>query len=60
LSLAEQIAELEAFPLDSLPREQRRAVEAKLGALKKVLAANPLQLAEPYPKQRSFWRRGSL
>jgi hypothetical protein len=40
--------------LDSLPGEQRRAVEAKLGALKKVLAANPLQLAEPYPKQREF------
>jgi hypothetical protein len=53
-SLSAQFAELEALPLDSLPEGQRRAVEAKLGVLKKVLAANPLQLAEPYPKQQEF------
>jgi hypothetical protein len=53
-SLAEQIGELEAFPLERLPVEGQRLVREQLGRLKRLLAANPLQLAEPYPKQQRF------
>jgi hypothetical protein len=54
VSLAQELAELEAVDLSGLPELVGREVREKLGRLKGVLGANPLQLAEPYPKQREF------